>query len=234
MSNLMRIKDGVEVTLSDEFLGADTPSMQPVYNTPADVEEVVPTIDLSVLDGVISNLMSGYSRYDTAMDSAMVCDFHRSLPISRRQASDSRLWAWLGIVRYPDFVAWRWKPSLTTEMRTAARFYGDRVRQTFSRIWWAAELTRGGDDYTLTDEMFALPGFQDIYEAVFGRAFGNYQPALKAFVEVIGNKPEKYIRDFSKELGYVLTTTVLEAMTGDELVMFMRELDDSMQSRAAS
>ena len=229
MSNLMKIKDTVEILLGEEFLSEDTPSSLVMYDSPAYVEEVSATVDIAAIDEIINQVMSSYQRYDTEMDSGMVCDFHRTLPISRRDASDSRLWAWLGIAKYPDFVAWRWKPSAATGLRTTTRFYGDRVRQTFSRLWWAAELTRSKDDYSLTRDMFNLPGFQDIYEAVFGRAFGNCQPALAAFVEVVGKKPEKYIRNFAKELGYVLTTSALETMDKDELVSFMKELDASIQ-----
>ena len=230
MINLMKIKDTVEISLPDEFLIADNPLSLGIYNSPTYIEKMPVPVDFSVLDGIINDAISKYKRYDTAMDACMAREFHRALPIPRRYASDSRFWAWLGILKYPDFVAWRWAPSAKTGLRTTSRFYGDRVRQTFSRLWWAAELTRSGDDYTLTKALFDLPGFQDIYEAVFGRAFGNYQPALIAFVEVVGRKSEKYIRDFAKELGYVLTTSVLETMSKKELVTFMQELDSRMSS----
>lgn len=231
MGDLMRIRDGIEIALTHDFLAIDDPSGLSGLDSAADFEEVTPAIGLAGVEAVLQRTMSRFAQYDTAMDASMVVDFHRALPLARRQAADARTWAWLGVVRYPAFVAWRWKPSGSTGLRAESRFFGDRVRQTFSRLWWAAELSREGQDYALTEELFALSGFQDIYEAVFGRAFGNFRPALAAFVEVAGRRPEAFVRQFAKELGYGLTTSVLETMGRDDLVSFMEGIAGAINGR---
>lgn len=225
----MRVRDGLEISLEEQFLSSDMPSQFGVLANEAYWEPVVPKIQLDQLDELIIEVTSSFDRYDTAIDGSMVEPLHRALPLSRRLAADSRIWAWLGVVRYPDFVAYRWRPH--KEVRNQARFFGDRVRQCFSRLWWAAEVSRDGDNYELTHRLLALPGFQDIYEAVFGRTFGNYRPALEAFVEVVGNRPEDFIRDFAKELGYVLTTTTLECMDKESAKDFMEWLKTEIDGR---
>lgn len=232
MTSARRICDAVEISLNDEFLVADSPSVLGPRLCEAEMEECFGGLDLSGFDQLIQKIMMERGRYDPGIDIIMAVDLHKSLPLTRRQASDRRFWDWLGIVHAPDFVAWRWRPSGDSAKRNRARFCGDRVRQAFARLWWAVELTKDGDDYTLTEKLLNLGGFQDIYEAIFGRAFGGYRPAIATFIEVIGNKREAFIRSFSRELGYALTTSVLETMDEAQLQNLMIGLVERMEAKA--
>ena len=233
MSELMRIRDGVEVPLTEDFLSADEPSRIGSVDGARALESFQAGTDTTALDALTERIMSEYQHYDAAMDRAMAIELHHSLPLSRRQASDRNFWAWLGAVHAPDFVAWRWKPSDSTGLRSRERFLGDRVRQAHARLWWAVELTRDGENYELTERLFALPGFQDIYEGVFGRAFCGYRPAVAAFVEMVGDRQEAFIRAFARELGHILTTSLLESMDEVRVKAVMRELVQRMDDRAA-
>lgn len=232
MINAKRIGDTVEIALGEDFLAADKPSELGAQIQPSALEECFEGLDLARFDELLAKTQVENERYNTAMDIAMAVKLHRSLPITRRQASDMRFWAWLGIEHAPDYVAWRWKPSGKLSTRSRERFCGDRVRQTFARLWWAAELTRDGDDYTLTACLLNLPGFQDVYEAIFGRTFGNFRPAMAVFISVVDGKKEKFIRDFTKQLGYALTTSTLETMTEDRLQELMTNLVERMKKKA--
>ena len=169
------------------------------------------------------------------MDAELVISLHKALPISRRQAADIRMWAWLGIVEFPYFVAHRWKPATGGEragQRSSERFAGSSVRQTLARLWWAAELTQDEQGhYELTEKLVGLNGFQDIYEAIFGRAFCQYQPALEAFINVVGSESEKTVRDSSKEFGYVLTTLALESMSRLQIEELLTEIVNQVKSK---
>ena len=44
-----------------------------------------------------SNLMTNFSPYDTQIDVEMAVSLHKALPMSRRMASDMRMWAWLAV-----------------------------------------------------------------------------------------------------------------------------------------
>ncbi len=160
----------------------------------------------------------------------MVVELRQALPLSRQQAADKKIWHWLGIIHAPDFVAWRWRPSGAESTRSPARFTGDRVRQTYAKLWWVAELTREGDDDALTNQLFALPGFQDVYEAIFGRAIANYRPAVEAFLVTVAGRSEHFIREFSRQLGYIFPLSLLETMSEEELVPFMKQLAADMDS----
>ena len=231
MINAKRVCDNVEISLNDDFLASDKPSEIGAGLQPSCFEECSESIDLAGFNALIARVKAEHERYSTAMDVSMIVELHKVLPISRRQASDMRFWAWLGIECAPDFVAWRWKPGKDSSVRSRERYYGDRVRQTFSRIWWAAELTREGGDYELTTRLVNLPGFQDVYEAIFGRAFGSYRPAMAAFIEVAGHKSEKFSRELAKQLGYALTTTTLETMDELKLKEVIGGLVDKLEER---
>lgn len=232
MSNIYRIRNHVDLSLSTEFLAANE-SFEFPFDPERDGKVVRDDIDIAALDTLISENESGFAQYDTAMDAALSQKLHKLLPLSRREAADNRLWAWLGLVKYPEYVGWRWKPSSTNSLRSSERFAGSLVRQTFARLWWAAELTVGPEsDYSLTDQLFALSGLQDVYEAIFGRAFCQYRPAMAAFVNRVGSKPEAVVRETAKEFGYLLTTDVLEALAEDELAIILTDLSKKVEGVA--
>lgn len=109
-------------------------------------------IDMEALESLLDETMANSSRYRAKMVAAVVRRLHELLPLTRREASDVCLWAWLGWIRFPHFVAWRWQGRPVGARRSAARFVGDRVRQCSARLWWAAELTVGPDgDYEPTE-----------------------------------------------------------------------------------
>lgn len=230
MPELRKIREDFDLDPGAGFLVAETPSELAGEFPDSCWEVFAPDLDTTALDTLVATTMRDNERYSTGMDLAMAISLHRALPLNRRQASDRGFWKWLGVIHAPDFVAWRWAPDRNSGLRSKERFFGDRVRQTFSRLWWAAELTRDGSDYSLTAELLNLPGFQDVYEAIFGRAFGNYRPAMAAFIKVIHGKSEKNIRKLAKELGYALTITVLETTSEAELEQIMARIMQKIET----
>lgn len=231
MGKLRRIKNQIELSPSEDTLTLRDPRELSEINEESDTELVREDADIDGLDRLVQRTIEGHDRYSAMMDAAMTVELHRLLPLTRREASDPHLWAWLGWVRYPHFVAWRWKP-MRDGFRSKDRFVGTRVRQTFARLWWAAELTVfDGGDYTLTERLLGLPGFQDTYEAIFGRAFCQRPPAIRSFVDVVGHQPPKVVRETSKELSYLLTTLVLETLSEEELRQILDELVSKVRSR---
>lgn len=234
MSELHRIRDGYALETSEEFLAADEPG--PMFtDKPNAMEGTGHAADLDQLDEIIRNVIESTEPYSTQVDRKLTAALHSTLGIDRRLGSDVRFWAWMGLVRYPQLVAWRWAPGAPREpdgiaLRSRERFCGSHVRQCFSRLWWAAELTVDDEgDYSLTETLLALSGFQDAYEAFFGRAFCQYRPALKAFVETVGDRQEGVIREAARQFGYVMSSRVLETLSEEEiareLLAILRELD---------
>ena len=239
MADVMRIRDTVSLSLSTEFLASGDPRGLAEINLATDVEAVGCQADLEAVDSLVTGVMENYEHYDTAMDGFMAIPLHRALPLTRRQAADRRLWAWLGIVRYPHFVAHRWAPGRPDAegilKRAENRFQGNSVRQAFARLWWSAELTVAGEaDSALTEKLLSLTGLHDAYEAMFGRAFCQYRPGLAAFIEVVGPEPADVIREVAKEFSYLLTTEVLEVTPAERLKSALGELVSAVEHRISA
>jgi hypothetical protein len=72
---------------------------------------------------------------------------HATLRLTRREAADKRIWEYLTVVVFPDYVRWRWKNSDDEAPVPIDRFLGEDSKNSLSRLWWAAELARNGADY---------------------------------------------------------------------------------------
>lgn len=231
MIMLKRIRETCAITLTDEFLSSDKPSALGHSFDESALQGVEREVALNDFDDLIQSLMTNFSPYDTQIDVEMAVSLHKALPMSRRMASDMRMWAWLAVEHAPDFVAFRWRPKSNRSERNSERYCGNRVRQTFARLWWAAELSRDGQDYGLTEKLVNLNGFQDIYEAIFGRAFAGHFPTLRTLVEMIGCRDEEFIRAFCVELGYALSPSALETMDNAEVKAVVSRVVDAMEIR---
>ena len=230
MSELHRYQSKLACALSPEALSSDSPGewLREHHRWPA--ERVQPRLEISDLENLVAEASQAFGAGDTAADAFLTVRLHRALRLSRRQAADIRVWAWLGAHAFPDYVAHRWKPAAGSGLRSASRFTGNRVRQTFARLWWAAELTRNGNDYSLTEQLLSLGGFQDIHEAVFGRAFCGHRPAIAAFVDRVGSRAPAVVRQTAREFSNLLTTMVLEGMNEPELKATLGELADQVEA----
>lgn len=238
MTELKRFKDEFLVDLSEDFLSSDNPAEYFQVND-NDTEIVKSETNITDLDSIIEGIISNTKKYDAAgIDQKLTIPLHKSLKIDRARAADFRMWNWLSVVKYPELICHRWKKNKSEnkekqeiEIRNKDRFYGvDRVRHTFARLWWAAELTVDQNgDYSLTEKLIRLPGFQDLYENMFGRAFCGYKPAIESFISVLGEEKEKTQRDVGKKLNHILTTITLESLTRAELDELMKKLRDELK-----
>jgi hypothetical protein len=230
MSDLSKFDSNIALRVPVEILGLARPSDWLREHHHYAAVPLMPRRSLGPVNALLETAMSGFAAGDAQVDATLAIPLHKALQLTRREAADRRLWAWMGLSAFPDYVAYRWLPARTSGKRTAQRFSGDRVRQTFSRLWWAAELTRSpAGSYDLTSRLLALPGFQDVNEAIFGRAFCGYYPAMEAFIKVIETAGEKVTRQTAKEFSNVLSTMVLESMLETELRALLWELRDAVE-----
>ena len=236
MSDLSRFETSASLQVPEAALASAEPAdWLRQHHVPVFGAEVLqPPRSLDAMSDLVKQTMASFAPFDAKADAAMAIPLHQALRLTRREAADARLWGWLGIAMYPEYVAHRWAPSSRSGLRSSERFGGDRVRQTFARLWWAAELTVGGDDdYSLTQRLFALPGFQDVYEGAFGRMFCGYRPAMAAFVDSVASKPEKVVRETVKQFGNLLSTVVLESMEEPEIAFLLTDLADRVEKKVA-
>lgn len=194
------------VLLSDEFFAGNAhPDFQD-HVLDAGLDR---TIDLAALDATIDNAMSSadYANNPAMSDSWLSPRIHAALRLRRSEAADRRLWNWLAVVKYSGYVRWRFRQA--DGMTTGKRFIGGDRDNAISRLWWGAELTRDGSDYSATPRAFDR---QDIPSTWFSLdAFHNRAAALAAMkiLPTLGSKP---INALSTAFNHYLTTIMLDSI----------------------
>lgn len=113
-----------------------------------------------VLDLVDQTMHRHRDRRDQS-DAWLAPRLHAALRLPRRQAADRRLWSYLTIAARPAYPRWRFEAERTVEEGVAVeRFLFTRERKhALARLWWAAELTRNGKDYSPTVEALRAGAF---------------------------------------------------------------------------
>jgi len=91
----------------------------------------------------------------------------------------------------------------------------------FSRLWWIAELSRDGDDYTLTDRIFSR---QSLAIQIFIRRYAWHRDAVAALVEVLDDAPPRVVEHVTRDLVGSLGTVVLESLDGAALRAMVAQL----------
>jgi len=173
-----------------------------------------PTADLEKIDSVVSEVVEEYQEHSPDIDGALAEDIHRNLTITRRTAGDPGLWHWLAVVKYPELVRHRWKYRSEEAMRE--KFLGagsDLYSNAIHRLWWIAELTSKGDDYSTTEAVFAN---QTMVNKVFDRWFARYQPAVRVMCDELSEETSSVIEETTRRFNHALTNVQLEGLTHDD------------------
>lgn len=224
---LRRLTDEGRRLVGEQFLRGE------VELTESDVSEYVEplpsgaTADLGTLDESVERVVVNYAQFDTAMDGALARDVHECLDVTRRTAGDPGLWHWLAVVRYPEFVFHRWQYKSEAAMRE--KFLGagsDLYSNAIHRLWWIAELTHDGDDYSLTDAVFAN---QTMVNKVFDRWFARHRPAVVAMCDELSDEPSWIIDETTRKFNHALTNIQLEALDEAEARHIIREIVDDVR-----
>jgi hypothetical protein len=106
-------------------------------------------IRLDPIRAVVEAAMEKFQQHEAAKsDPWLGPRLHATLRLTRREAADKRIWEWLTVAAFPDYVRWRWlNPERSEEEVPLDRFFGEDSKNAFARLWWAAEQTRDGNDY---------------------------------------------------------------------------------------
>ena len=136
-------------------------------------------IELGPLRAVVNRAMG--RRAPGASDAWLAPRVHATVRLTRREAADPRIWAYLATVALPDYVRWRWRDLGPPGVPVAIdRFVGVNVgANAVSRLWWAAELTRDGPDYGPTARALASPWFDPAW---LGLGVMHHRAAAQAVV----------------------------------------------------
>ncbi|MFD4542516.1 DUF6339 family protein [Streptomyces bauhiniae] len=141
-----------------------------------------PRWEVEPLRELVDDAMHAFQDRRTEADAWLAPRLHASLRLTRREATDRRLWTHLALAVAPDYVAWR-HFSRSKSKIGSARFKGALDRQCFSRLWWAAEMFRNGGDYS---PVVAACGNQDLIHSALRRDLIDHRPTAQALVGVLG------------------------------------------------
>lgn len=143
------------------------------------------------------------------LDGWLATRVHAALPLTRREASDRGIWRFLAAY-YPEYVMMRW---LSKDKKDQARISGTLNRQAFSRLWWQAELTRNGDDYSPVPLSFRS---QEVSNWILDSdAFQKRAAAIAylRFLDELGvDFTDSRARTLARNLNHVLTVTPLDVL----------------------
>ncbi|MET8014550.1 DUF6339 family protein [Streptomyces sp. NPDC005271] len=122
----------------------------------------------------------------TAADAWLAPRLHETFRLTRREAADKGLWTYMALGVAPDYVVWRHlsEPKADGSPGRVARdrFVGPHYKQTFARLWWAAELFRDGSDYR---PVVVACGNQDMLNSALRLDVIDHRPTALALVRMM-------------------------------------------------
>lgn len=186
------------------------------------VEPLHREVALSELKLVIGEAMNRFQPGEPTSDSWLAPRVHATLRLTRREAAGEGIWDYLSGVVLQDYVRWRWGDAegrIPTNRADRIRITSRNraIRHAVWRLWWIAELSRNGPDYSPTVQAFTK---QETVEWFVIRALRN-RAAAQAFLKFLGSLRDgewaidKQIRRLAKALDHTLTTVVLDAFAPD-------------------
>jgi hypothetical protein len=174
------------------------------------------TANLKTLREELETIVEEYDKNDHNIDAAAARYVREYIDISRRTAARTGLWHWLTVCQFPNFVYHRW-PSADDEEKFldgGTDIYSNAIHQ----LWWGAELTRDGNDYSVTEEMFSQGRLaNDVLDSWSSR----YEPAAKIHTKTLLDESSTTVQETSRDIRNNLSVYTLELMTDSEIEDFM-------------
>jgi hypothetical protein len=175
-------------------------------------------ISLAPLRAVVEEAMR---RLDARQSDAYLGPrVHATLRLTRREAADKRLWEYLTVVELPDYVRWRWRNLDDADLPVPIdRFLGEDSKNALSRLWWAAELTRNGADYSPTRKALSNSRFSVSWLHL---NLMHHRAAALAVVDFLSSFRDEGVTDaqgqvMAKAVNVALRTLSLDAVSVNSL-----------------
>jgi hypothetical protein len=197
-----------------------------VHPSPGVLEDVGIDVDLEPVRRLVRGVMQSFEQGSRDIDGYAASRLHQALRIPRRVARDRGVWHYLSVVVFPEFVRHRW-PRGSHGRWFRDRFLGIHQQNTFARLWWAAELSRDGEDYSLAPRIFDVG-----LERVFDRAFSWHAPMLRAFVGVMADSSGENVDRVASDLNYALTTIAVEVLDERQSERLIRDIQGQVVTRS--
>lgn len=169
--------------------------------------------DLNGLHGQLDEIIEDVDECTVNVDVAAAEPIREYIDISRRQAARDRLWHWLTVAEFSDFVYHRWRKFSAIDEKflgAGTNIYSNALH----RLWWGAELTRDDDSYDKTEALFSQG---ELANDVLDRWFARYSPASKAVVDHLKGEESNTISDRTRDFRNRLSGYKLEMMYEEDI-----------------
>jgi len=230
MTELMELDEGGQALVGEAFLSGDeelTEEDLGPYLNHTGIE-----VDLTPLDEAVQAVQEDFEEGDAKIDQALAQTVRETLDLTRRQAAITGIWHYLTVVQYPDLVQHRW--GHVSNVREKYLEGGEDIySNALHRLWWIAEITRKGDDYSRTEEIFEM---QELANDVADRWFARYDAITYACVDVL-NKDQiedydvsnsKIVSETTTRLREKLTVVCAEGLDHPKAVELITEIRDEV------
>lgn len=192
------------------------------------------TIGIDLLAGLMEEFSARLDtwRDPSTSDGWLAPRLHYALRLTRAEASDPDVWAWLA-VRFHWYVEWRWEGRKGI---VENRWRGEIHKQAFARLWWGAELFRNGADYGPVVRAFIR---QDLPNSYLHRPLVRCRSLALALVDVISPADGETtlsaddVNDLARVLNLVTAGSPPEVHTGlqrDDLHGFQTWVGESLST----
>lgn len=239
MNELYRFTTGAEQTLvTEEFLMSDhsyEESRLREFRRSTNYEADLDTLS-RVLDWVQAE-ESPFEKGDSDLDAAVAPAVREYVDIPLQAAADARMWHYLSVGWRPDYVRYRWPPegpnrSLESMREKFTVSTQDLYTPALGRLWFMAEFTKQGDDYTTTEKILSR---QYITNRLFDRKDLRQPGIIKAFAKLIAEEDDEDFIDNSdvfektaKAVSHDLSTYSNESLGPDGLIKIVRNNYDQV------
>ncbi|CAN5346687.1 hypothetical protein BH24GEM3_BH24GEM3_07730 [soil metagenome] len=193
MRRLMRVKPEHVIPITEDYLVfGRLPTDWTEYAERVDLE-----IDLELVQALTRHAAVTFlaepkdPANELSMDAWLAPRVHYALRLPRRLAADDGIWTWLAL-QCTEYLEKRWPEYEDKKTGVRKRMNPDRVRgrtlnlrNGLARLWWGAEMTRNGEDYTATETAFRRTRTAQFALELY---YSLYRPAAIAFARVAEGK----------------------------------------------
>jgi hypothetical protein len=172
-------------------------------------------VDVDAVRRLLDHAMTAFADDPPPSDRWLAPRLHSALRLTRSEAGDRWVWAWLAAHEFDGYVKWRFpgrgdeEEDETRRGTPLKRFTGQDRDNAISRLWWGGELCRDGADYGPVERAFIA---QDVPNTWFALDAFHHPACAQAALRIVPDLSSKDINRLSRALDHVLTTIQLDVV----------------------
>ncbi len=214
MTNAKELISAVRSALSPEFRQGHRDIDLDPYVRPSCLPRELPLADLRRL---LEEAMHRFADTPPASDAWLAPRLHACVRLTRAEAAERGLWAWLATSEHSDYTMWRWPGRGEEEDPTARgtavkRFVGSDRDNAIARLWWGAELCRDGSDYEPVARAFLK---QDVPNTWFALDAFHNRACTQAALKLLPEMEARPINRLATAMDQLLSTRRLDVIAPD-------------------